>query len=200
MKSNNLLKEINESVKIKKNLYKIEIQINKAIDKIFITLKKGGKVFICGNGGSAADAQHLSAEFLIRLNPKINRKPLPIISLAMDTSTLTACGNDYGFEYIFSRNLEALANKKDLLIAISTSGNSKNIIKVLELSKKMKIFSLAFLGFDGGKAKKLCDLSLLIPHSNVARIQENHIFLGHYILNQVEKKLIKNSHFKKILS
>ena len=148
MKSNNLLKEINESVKIKKNLYKIEIQINKAIDKIFITLKKGGKVFICGNGGSAADAQHLSAEFLIRLNPKINRKPLPIISLAMDTSTLTACGNDYGFEYIFSRNLEALANKKDLLIAISTSGNSKNIIKVLELSKKMKIFSLAFLGFD----------------------------------------------------
>ena len=92
--------------------FNILIFLEKSINKIYITLKKGGKIFICGNGGSAADAQHLSAEFLVRLNPNINRKPFPVISLAMDTSTLTACGNDYGFQYIFSRNLQALAKKK----------------------------------------------------------------------------------------
>jgi len=188
-----LLKEIEESVKLKNNLIKIEPQINQAIKKIFITLKKKGKVFICGNGGSAADAQHLSAEFLVRLNPHINRKPLPIVSLAMDTSTLTACGNDYGFQYIFSRNLEALASKKDLLIAISTSGNSKNIIEVLKKSKKMKIFSIALLGSGGGVAKKLSSLNIIIPHKKVARIQESHIFVGHFILNQVEKSLLDYS-------
>ena len=190
MKKNSFLQEINESINLKQNLFKIEPQVIKTINKILSTLNKGGKIFICGNGGSAADAQHLSAEFLVRLNPHINRKPLPIISLALDTSTLTACGNDYGFEFIFSRNLEALACKKDLLIVISTSGNSKNIIKVLEKSKRMNIFSIALLGSGGGKAKRLCDLSLLVPHSNVARIQEVHIFLGHHVLNEVEKKFL----------
>jgi D-sedoheptulose 7-phosphate isomerase len=183
------LRDIKESVDIKKNIQKMEKIVNLAIQKIFITLKNGGKVFICGNGGSAADAQHLSAEFLVRLNPEKNRKPLPIVSLALDTSTLTACSNDYGFKYIFSRNLEALAAKKDILIVLSTSGNSKNIIEVLKKSKKKKIFSIAFLGSGGGYAKKICDLSLLVPSSKVARIQECHIFLGHFILNQVEKKL-----------
>jgi D-sedoheptulose 7-phosphate isomerase len=185
-----LLKEIDESVQLKNNLIKIEPQIKQAIKKIFITLKKNGKIFICGNGGSAADAQHLSAEFLVRLNPDINRKPLPIVSLAMDTSTLTACGNDYGFQYIFSRNLEALASKKDLLIAISTSGNSKNIIEVLKKSKKLNIFSIAFLGSNGGAAKRLSNLNLIVPSNNVARIQESHIFLGHYIFEQVENLII----------
>jgi D-sedoheptulose 7-phosphate isomerase len=114
-----------------------------------------------------------------------------MISLAMDTSTLTACGNDFDFKYIFSRNLSALANKQDLLVVISTSGNSKNIIEVLKLSKKMKISSIALLGSGGGKAKRISDLNLIVPHEKVARIQECHIFLGHFILNQVEKKLIK---------
>jgi D-sedoheptulose 7-phosphate isomerase len=191
-KQNQLLKDINESIQIKKNLLKLESPINKAINKIYVTLKSGGKVFICGNGGSAADAQHLSAEFLVRLNPDKDRRPLPIISLAMDTSTLTACGNDYGFQYIFSRNLQALAKKKDLLITISTSGNSRNIFEVLKLSKKMKIFSIAFLGCKGGKAKKMSNLNLLVPHFNVARIQESHIFLGHFILNRVEEMLFFN--------
>ena len=95
-----------------------------------------GKIFICGNGGSAADAQHLSAEFLIRLRPNVNRKPYPVISLAQDVSTITACGNDLGFEKIFERNLMALGSKKDLLLAISTSGQSKNIINVLKYAKK----------------------------------------------------------------
>ena len=194
-KQNQLLKDINESIQIKKNLLKLESPINKAINKIYVTLKKGGKIFICGNGGSAADAQHLSAEFLVRLNPTINRKPFPIISLAMDTSTLTACGNDYGFQYIFSRNLEALAGKKDLLICISTSGNSKNIIEVLKQSKKLKIFSIAFLGSKGGRAKKLSNLKLIVPHNKVARIQECHIFIGHFVLNEVEKKLLNLKRF-----
>jgi D-sedoheptulose 7-phosphate isomerase len=103
---------------------------------------------------------------------------------------LTACGNDFDFKYIFSRNLEALGSKKDLLIVISTSGNSKNIIEVLKQSKKMKIFSIGFLGFKGGAAKKLSNLNIIVPHQKVARIQECHIFLGHYILGQVEKLII----------
>jgi D-sedoheptulose 7-phosphate isomerase len=189
-KQNQLLKDINESIQIKKNLLKLESPINKAINKIFMSLKKGGKIFICGNGGSAADAQHLSAEFLVRLNPKINRRPFPMISLAMDTSTLTACGNDFNFKYIFSRNLEALGSRKDLLIAISTSGNSKNIIEVLKQSKKMKIFSIGLLGSNGGMAKKLSNLNIIVPHKKVARIQECHIFLGHFILKKVEDFLI----------
>ena len=188
-----LYTEIDQSIKLKKKLLNFEKKIDEVIDKVYKTLKNKGKIFICGNGGSAADAQHLSAEFLVRLNPKVNRKPFPIISLALDSSTLTACGNDYGFKYIFSRNLEALADKKDLLIFISTSGNSKNIIEVLKQSKKMGIFSIGFLGAGGGKAKKLSNINLLVPHNNVARIQESHIFLGHFILNEVEKKLLKKS-------
>lgn len=192
-KNNQYSKEILESIEIKKKLIRLNKEVFLSIEKIFSTIKNGGKVFICGNGGSAADAQHLSAEFLVRLNPEVNRKPLPVISLAMDTSTLTACGNDYGFQYIFSRNLEALAEKKDLLICISTSGKSKNIIEVLKQSKKMKIYSIAFLGSDGGVAKKLSNLNLLVRHSNVARIQECHIFLGHFILGRVEKMLFYNN-------
>ena len=189
-KNNQYSEEILESIEIKKKLISLNKEVFLSIEKIFSTIKNGGKVFICGNGGSAADAQHLSAEFLVRLNPKINRKPFPVISLAMDTSTLTACGNDFGFKYIFSRNLEALGAKKDLLIAISTSGNSKNITEVLKQSKKMKIYSIGFLGSNGGAAKKLSNLSIVVPHRKVARIQECHIFLGHFILNSVEKMLL----------
>lgn len=115
-----------------------------------------------------------------------------MISLAMDTSTLTACGNDFDFKYIFSRNLEALGSKKDLLIAITTSGNSKNIVEVLKKSKKMKIYSIGFLGSNGGAAKKLSNLNIIVPHQKVARIQECHIFLGHFILNSVEKMLLNS--------
>jgi D-sedoheptulose 7-phosphate isomerase len=192
-KNNQYLDEILESIEIKKKLIGLNKEVFLSINKISSTIKNGGKVFICGNGGSAADAQHLSAEFLVRLNPKINRRPFPMISLAMDTSTLTACGNDFDFKYIFSRNLKALGSKKDLLIAISTSGNSKNIIEVLKESKKMKIFSIGLLGRNGGSAKKISNLNIIVPHQKVARIQECHIFLGHFILSQVEKKIIKNS-------
>ena len=191
-KNSQYLEEILESIEIKKKLIGLNKEVFLSIKRVFSTIKNGGKVFICGNGGSAADAQHLSAEFLVRLNPKINRKPFPMISLAMDTSTLTACGNDFDFKYIFSRNLEALGSKKDLLIVISTSGNSKNIIEVLKKSKKMKIFSIGLLGSNGGTAKKLSNLNIIVPHQKVARIQECHIFIGHFILKKVESMLINS--------
>ena len=188
-----LYKDINESLKLKNNLKKEFKSISKVINLIYSTIKNGKKVFICGNGGSAADAQHLSAEFLVRLRPGINRKPYPLISLALDTSTLTACGNDYNFKYIFSRNLDALGDEKDTLICISTSGNSPNILEVLKKSKRKKINSISLLGFNGGKAKKISDFSIIVKNRNVARIQECHIFLGHFILQKVEEMLIKNS-------
>ena len=187
-----LKKTIENSIKAKKSLLLIEDKISLAINTIFKKLSDGGKIFLCGNGGSAADAQHLAAEFMIRLNPKINRMPIPAISLATDVSTISACGNDFSFNKIFSRNLEALGSEKDILIAISTSGQSKNILEVLKTSKRKKIFSIGFLGNGGGKAKKITNLNLIVKSSNVARIQETHILLGHFIFNEVEKKILKD--------
>ena len=115
------IKAINDKVILDNNLSTLSSEVFESIKRIYLTLKKGGKIFLCGNGGSAADAQHLSAEFFVRLRPNINRRPLPVISLALDTSTITACGNDLGFDKLFSRNLGALGSKKDLLIVISTS-------------------------------------------------------------------------------
>jgi D-sedoheptulose 7-phosphate isomerase len=195
MENLNLIKTIQKKIELDKSILGLTKEINLAIDKIYKILKSGGKIFLCGNGGSAADAQHIAAEFLVRLRPKINRKPFPVISLATDTSTITACANDYGYEYIFKRNLEALSTNKDLLIAISTSGNSKNIINVLKYAKKRKIFSIGFLGNKGGNAKKLCNLNLLVPSNNVARIQETHIFLGHFIFEKVENLLINKKNY-----
>tara|TARA_B110000881_G_C18365370_1_gene408473 strand:+ start:36 stop:620 length:585 start_codon:yes stop_codon:yes gene_type:complete len=187
----NFNKTINEKILLEKETLNLSKEVLMAIKKIYKTIKSGGKVFICGNGGSAADAQHLAAEFLVRLRPKVNRRAFPVISLALDTSTITACANDLGFEKIFERNLSALGSKKDLLLAISTSGKSKNILNVLKYAKKKKIFSLSFLGGSGGLAKKLSNLNIIVPSNNTARIQEIHIFLGHFIFEQVENLLIK---------
>ncbi len=182
---------INQSLKIKNNLRFMGHDVSKIITKIHQCLKKRNKLLICGNGGSAADAQHLAAEFLIRLNPKINRIPFPVLNLAQDTSTITACGNDLGFENIFLRNLMAFGKSGDILLVLSTSGNSKNILKALKFAKKKKIISVGLLGNKGGLAKKYCAHSLVVPHQNVARIQECHIFLGHFIFNEIEKLMIK---------
>jgi D-sedoheptulose 7-phosphate isomerase len=186
----NLKKDLSSSIRLKKKIYGLNNKIIKAIEIIFSTLHSGNKVLICGNGGSAADAQHLSAEFLIRLRANVNRKAFPVISLAQDTSTITACGNDLGFVNLFSRNLEAIGNINDLLIVISTSGNSKNIIKVLKMANKKKIKSIGLLGNKGGAARHHCDLSLVVPEKKTSRIQEMHIFLGHFIFEQVENFLI----------
>ena len=186
------VKELNRSIKLKKKLSKIEPKVNKAINLMYNTLKSGNKVLLCGNGGSAADAQHLAAEYLIRLRPTVNRRSMPVISLAQDVSTVTACGNDLGFENLFKRTFEGLANQNDLLIAFSTSGKSKNIIKVLKSAKQRKINSISLLGCKGGKSKGLSNLDIIVPEKITARIQECHIFLGHFIFEQVENKMIKN--------
>ena len=185
-------KDIKESIILKRKIEKFSKEIISSVNLVANTLAKGGRIFLCGNGGSAADAQHLAAEYLIRLKKNNSRKPLPAISLAMDTSTLTACGNDLGFSNIFSRNLEALGKKNDLLIALSTSGNSLNVLKALKLSKKMELKSIALLGSKGGKMKGLANEEIIIPSHNVARIQESHIFLGHLIFELAEKIIIKN--------
>jgi D-sedoheptulose 7-phosphate isomerase len=190
---NKFIHSVNENINLKKKLNskKNVDLISKVVERIYSTIIDNKKIMTCGNGGSAADAQHLAAEFVVRLNPNNNRKALPMISLALDTSTITACGNDYNFNDIFSRSLEAIGQKGDLLFVISTSGMSKNILKVLKKAKKMKINSVALLGTGGGKAKSLSDFSLVVPSNNTARIQEVHIFLGHFILNCVEEKILR---------
>ena len=188
-----LKKSIDEAIYLKKKLNerKFKIIINQIIDILYFSIKNNHRIFICGNGGSAADAQHLSTEFLVRLNPKKNRKPYPLFTLTADPTNMSAIGNDYGFDNIFKRNLEANANRGDILIALSTSGKSKNVINVLKFAKKIGVYSISFLGNKGGSCKNLSDLNLIVPSNNVARIQEIHMFLGHFILNEVEKKLIK---------
>ena len=185
------LKELTLNVETHLKLENLFPDIEKAIKIIHKKIKLGGKLMLCGNGGSAADAQHLSAEYLVRLRPNVNRKPIPAISLAQDTSTLTACGNDYDFSDVFRRPFQALAKKNDVLIAITTSGNSANIIKVLKDARSKKITTIGFLGGSGGKCKKFCDINLIVPSKSTARIQECHIFLGHFIFEQVENLILK---------
>jgi D-sedoheptulose 7-phosphate isomerase len=185
-----LKNQLIDNINVHKDIINMSKDIIDVIQNIHKKLKKGGKILFCGNGGSAADAQHLAAEFLIRLRPHVNRKPIPAISLAQDTSTLTACGNDYSFDDIFLRPFQALAKKNDILICISTSGNSKNILKVLKEANKTKVYSISFLGKGGGKAKKLSNKSLIVSSKNTARIQECQIFLGHFILEKIENKII----------
>jgi D-sedoheptulose 7-phosphate isomerase len=191
IKKNLLSKNIIEHINILKKIKNKEKIINRIIEKISACLLNKKKILICGNGGSAADAQHLAAEFLVRLRPNINRKPYPIISLALDTSTITACGNDYSFDKLFLRNFQALYNEGDILLVMSTSGNSKNIINVLRYAYKKEAFTVGLLGNKGGESKNYCKEKLIVDSSNTARIQETHIFIGHYILESVENILMK---------
>jgi D-sedoheptulose 7-phosphate isomerase len=186
-----LNKAINNHIDIFAQLLFKNTEIKLAVDKIYSSLKKKNKILICGNGGSAADAQHLTAEYLVRLKPGYKRPPIPIINLVSDISTITACANDFSFSEIFSRNLEAFGKRGDILIVISTSGNSRNIVNVLKKAKKKKIFSIGFLGCKGGLSKKYCDLPIIIESNSIPRIQECHIFLGHFIFDAVEKKIFK---------
>jgi D-sedoheptulose 7-phosphate isomerase len=185
-----LIKAIKESINAKLTLLDEKKKIEKTIVEITNSLKKGNKILLCGNGGSASDAQHLAAEFLVRLRPNVNRKPIAAISLATDISTITACGNDYNFNEIYRRNLEALYKPGDVLIVISTSGNSKNILNALKFCRNKRICTIGFLGKKGGKAKSLCKIPIIVKSKITARIQEAHIFLGHYIFEKVEDNLI----------
>jgi len=151
------------------------------------TLKAGNKILLCGNGGSAADAQHIAAELTGRY--KTERRGLPAIALTTDTSALTAISNDYGYNRVFDRQFEALANKGDLLIGISTSGNSENIISALKLAKEIGCSTVGFSGRDGGAMNDVCDINLVVPSDDTPRIQEMHILLGHTICQIVDNHL-----------
>ena len=153
------------------------------------SLSKGGKVLICGNGGSAADSQHFAAEMIVRLTSKFERAPLAAIALSTDTSVLTAAANDYGYDSIFARQVQALGKKGDVLIAITTSGNSANIIKALETAKGKKIVRIGLLGNDGGRAKALCHHTIVVPSQSTLRIQEEHIFILHTLVAITEQIL-----------
>mgnify|MGYP001439001680 CR=1 FL=1 len=153
---------------------------------ILASIKKKGTIFWCGNGGSASDSQHLAAELIGRY--KSNRKPLKSISLNSDTSVLTCISNDFGYENIFSRQLEGIANQNDVLIIISTSGNSKNIINAVKFAKKKKIKVLGLLGKNGGVCKNLIKNKIIINSNNTARIQEMHIMIGHVICDLIEEQ------------
>lgn len=163
----------------------LQKELSVMIDACLSSLRNGGKIIFCGNGGSFADAQHLSAEFTSRF--MFDRAPLPSLALATNGSTISAIGNDYGYEFIFSRELQSIANERDVFIAISTSGNSKNVIAAVEVANEKFIPTFVLTGASGGKLKSMCRC-LCIPSSDTARIQECHIMLGHILCGVVEQK------------
>ena len=177
-----------ESIQVKEELLRDYVgQIKEISDLIIDCLKKGGKVILCGNGGSAADAQHIAAEFIGRF--KRDRTALAAISLTTNTSVLTSLANDYGYDVVFSKQVEALGQKNDILIGISTSGKAKNVALALKQAKKNNLKTVAFTGGDGGELAKLADVSFIVPSSVTARVQEAHITVGHIICELVEQIL-----------
>ena len=159
-------------------------QIQNAANLAIDALKRGNKILIFGNGGSAADAQHIAAELTGRY--KTERKSLPAIALTTDTSALTAIGNDYGYDRVFDRQLEGLASHGDLAFGISTSGNSTNVINALTLAKSLGCVCIGMSGRDGGKMRGICDVDLIVPSNDTARIQEMHITIGHIICQLID--------------
>ena len=177
---------------IEKTIDSMIPDIQRASELIVNTLTNGNKVLLIGNGGSAADAQHIAAELTGRY--KSERKGLPAIALTTDTSALTAISNDYGYGRVFDRQVEALANKGDLLIGISTSGNSENILSALSLAKELECHTLGMSGKSGGEMNDICDLNLVVPSSDTPRIQEMHILIGHILCQAVDDAFEPMSH------
>jgi D-sedoheptulose 7-phosphate isomerase len=169
-------------------------QISRMGDSIVECVEQDNKIMLCGNGGSAADAQHLAAEMLIRLRPMNNREGVAAISLAQDTSTITACGNDFGYDVLYERVLRAIGRPGDCLIGITTSGNSKNIILAMKTAKELNIKVFGFLGCGGGEALKYCDEAFIVPSYDTGRIQESHITAGHALMEYVEDRLIESGY------
>lgn len=169
------------------NFLKGKTRVLEEIASVFIsTIKNHGKIIFFGNGGSAADAQHLTAELIGRFKKK--RKPLPAMALTTNTSVLTALGNDFGFDEIFAYQIEALADAKDVVVGISTSGDSGNVIKGIQKAKSKSIKTVGLLGKDGGDLKNMVDINLVIPEQETARIQEAHIVIGHLLCEIVEEE------------
>ena len=178
----------------------VKLQINQecspyiieAANSLIESFQNGGKLLLCGNGGSAADSQHIAAEFMIRLSHDLNRPAIPAIAITTDSSNLTAGGNDIGYDNVFARNVEGLGNSGDVLIAISTSGNSKNVIKAVSAARNKDLKIIGFLGGSGGELKNLVDIPIIIPSKSTQRIQEGHITVGHILCELVERFLYDN--------
>lgn len=164
-------------------------QIEFIATKFAEAIRRGGKLMFCGNGGSAADAQHLAAELVIRLRGSFNRPPIAALALTTDSSVLTAGGNDYGFDSVFARQVEALGRPEDILVAISTSGNSPNVLQAVEVARKKHIYVIGLTGGDGGRLKTVADFTLVVPSHVTAHIQESHITIGHIVCQLLEEAL-----------
>jgi len=179
--------EFNQNIKtIQKSMETLSYDIEIAAKICIKTLNQNGKILLFGNGGSASDSQHIAAELVGRY--KANRKGLPAIALSTDTSVLTSISNDFGYEYVFKRQIQALASKDDTIIGISTSGTSKNVIYALEQAKLMGCSLIGLSGKEGGDMNNICDINIVIPSSDTPRIQEMHIFVGHTLCYLIEKE------------
>jgi D-sedoheptulose 7-phosphate isomerase len=180
---------IEASIKVKQQLLKNEkllAIVNEVVDKIVMALQNGNRIYFCGNGGSAADAQHLAAEFSGRFYA--DRKALPAEALHCNSSYITAAANDYGYDVVYARLIEGIGNSGDVLVGLSTSGNSINIFKAFEIAKSKNIVTVGFTGVTGGSMKDLSDFLINVPSTDTPRIQESHIMVGHIICQLVEEK------------
>jgi len=185
---NTILKELNAHKETtEKVINSLQNDIELACKLVVDTIKSGNKILLFGNGGSAADAQHIAAEFTGRY--KTERKALPAIALTTDTSAITAIANDYGYDRVFDRQVEALANKGDLLIGISTSGNSTNVLRGFEIGKELGCKTIGLTGKNGGKFSVSCNLNIVVPSNDTARIQEMHILIGHIICQVIDDNI-----------
>jgi len=181
-----IIKQLEDNIALQRYLQKQTKVLTTIAELLIQTFRKGGKVFLFGNGGSAADAQHIACELSGKFY--LDRDPLPAIALTTNTSSLTAIGNDYGYEDVFARQVKGLVRKGDIVIGISTSGNSPNVLRGIKQAKQIGAITIAFTG-QGGKLKKLTDYALAVPSKDTPRIQEAHITAGHIICYLVEKAL-----------
>jgi D-sedoheptulose 7-phosphate isomerase len=181
------LDNLGEHLALFRSLHGLDSAIGEAADLLSTSVERGGKLLFCGNGGSAADSQHLAAELTGRFVD--DRRPLAALALSSDTSALTCIGNDYGFEEIFARQLRALGRTGDVLVAMSTSGDSGNVIRAAEQARTMGIKVVGLLGRDGGALRALCDVPIVVRHPSTARIQEAHMLIGHTLCGMLETAL-----------
>jgi D-sedoheptulose 7-phosphate isomerase len=185
---------LQNSIEVKQKLIQNHIPaIEKAAKLIIERLRNGNKLLLCGNGGSAADAQHIAAELVVRLKSQVNRPAIPALALTVDTSILTAGGNDYGFDSIFARQVEALGQEGDVLIGISTSGNSSNVVRAIEKAREKRLRTIGLLGGNGGSLLTMVDHAIVIPTHITAHIQESHITVGHILCDLIEQSLFSHN-------
>jgi len=190
-----IAKRLQESAEIKKAIARSKVREIESMARFIIAAyKRGGKVLLFGNGGSAADAQHIAGELVGQF--KLKRQALPAIALTTNTSLLTAVANDYGYDAVFSRQIEALVNEKDVVVGISTSGNSLNVVRAIEMAKMKGAKTIGLTGGNGGKLAEVADLVLIVPSDITPRIQEAHITIGHVICELVEKELASPAQFR----